>query len=111
VPLRAMSAWPSGLSGMLLKREAENESQEPLSLARLPTPCHLRGSPDRWASRRAQNSMSDGEIKIQRWERYIEECRREAKLLSAEGQRTMQTVIDSYQELIAMVREQDKRKS
>jgi hypothetical protein len=55
--------------------------------------------------------MSDGEIKIQRWERYIEECRREAKLLSAEGQRTMQTVIDSYQELIAMVREQDKRKS
>ena len=45
--------------------------------------------------------MSDNsEIKIQRWERYIEECRREAKLLSPEGQRTMQTVIDSYERLI-----------
>jgi hypothetical protein len=56
--------------------------------------------------------MSDnGEAKIQRWERYIEECRREAKLLGPEGQRTMQTVIDSYQELIAMAREQDKKKS
>jgi hypothetical protein len=56
--------------------------------------------------------MSDNsEIKIRRWERYIEECRREAKLLSPEGQRTMQTVIDSYESLIAMVRGQDKRKS
>jgi hypothetical protein len=56
--------------------------------------------------------MSDStEAKIQRWERYIEECRREAKLLSPEGQRTMQTVIDSYERLIAMVRDQDKRKS
>jgi hypothetical protein len=54
--------------------------------------------------------MSDGEIKIQRWERYIEECRREAKLLSPEGQRTMQTVIDSYERLIVMVRNQDKKK-
>jgi hypothetical protein len=54
--------------------------------------------------------MSDGEIKIQRWERYIEECRREAKLLSLEGQRTMQTVIDSYERLIVMVRNQDKKK-
>jgi hypothetical protein len=56
--------------------------------------------------------MSDStEAKIQRWERYVEECRREAKLLSPEGQRTMQTVIDSYERLIALVRDQDKRKS
>ena len=53
----------------------------------------------------------DSEAKIQRWERYIEECRREAKLLSPEGKQTMQTVIDSYERLIAMAREQDKRKS
>jgi hypothetical protein len=51
------------------------------------------------------------EAKVQRWQRYIEECRREAKLLSAEGQRTMQTVIDSYERLIAMVRDQDRKKS
>jgi hypothetical protein len=57
------------------------------------------------------NPMSDSEAKIQRWERYIEECRREAKLLSPEGQRTMQTVIDSYERLIAMVRDQDKKNS
>ena len=56
--------------------------------------------------------MSDStEAKIQRWERYIVECRREAKLLSPEGQQSMQTVIDSYEKLIAMVRNQDKRKS
>jgi hypothetical protein len=54
--------------------------------------------------------MSDSnEAKIQRWERYIEECRREAKLLSPEGQRTMQTVIDSYEELIAIVRGKNKK--
>jgi hypothetical protein len=53
--------------------------------------------------------MSDSEIKIQRWERYIEECRREAKFLSPEGQQTMQTVINSYEQLIAMVRDQDKK--
>jgi hypothetical protein len=57
------------------------------------------------------SAISDGEIKIQRWERYIEECRREAKLLSPEGQRTMQPVIDSYERLIVMVRDHDKRKS
>jgi hypothetical protein len=50
------------------------------------------------------------EAKIQRWERYVEESRREAKLLSPEGQRAMQTVIDSYERLIAMVRKQNKRK-
>jgi hypothetical protein len=56
--------------------------------------------------------MSDStEAKIQRWERYIEEARREAKLLSPEGQQTMQTVIDSYERLIAMARAQDKRKN
>jgi hypothetical protein len=56
--------------------------------------------------------MSDStEVKIRRWERYIEEARREAKLLSPEGQQTMQTVIDSYERLIAMVREQDRKKS
>jgi hypothetical protein len=53
----------------------------------------------------------DSKIKIQRWERYIEECRREATLLSPEGQRTVQTVIDSYEKLIAMVRDQEKKKS
>jgi hypothetical protein len=51
----------------------------------------------------------DGKVKIQRWQRYIEECRREARLLSPEGQRTMQTVIDSYEKLIAMVRDQNKK--
>jgi hypothetical protein len=51
--------------------------------------------------------VSDGEIKVQRWDGYIEECRREAKFLSPEGQRTMQTVIES---LIAMVRDQDRKK-
>jgi hypothetical protein len=56
--------------------------------------------------------MSDNnEIKIQRRQCAIEECRREAKLLSPEGQqRTMQTVIDLYERLIAMVRDQDKIK-
>jgi hypothetical protein len=34
----------------------------------------------------------------------------EAKLLSPEGQRTMQTVIDGYERLIAMILEPDKRK-
>jgi hypothetical protein len=51
----------------------------------------------------------NSKIKIQRWERYIEECRREATLLSPEGKKTMQTVIDSYQALITMVRAQDKK--
>ena len=55
--------------------------------------------------------MSDSGVKIQRWHRYIEECRREAKLLSPEGRRTMRSVIGSYERLIAMVQYQDKRKS
>ena len=54
--------------------------------------------------------MSDStEVKIKRWKRYIEECRREAKLLSPEGQKSMQTVIDYYERLIAKVRDQDKK--
>jgi hypothetical protein len=47
--------------------------------------------------------MSDStEANIERWRRYIEECRKEAKLLSADGQQAMQTVIDRYERLIAM---------
>jgi hypothetical protein len=54
--------------------------------------------------------MSDSsEAKIQRWERYIDESRRELKLLSPEGQKAMQKVIDSYENLIATERGKDKR--
>jgi hypothetical protein len=49
--------------------------------------------------------MSDSsQAKIQRWERYIDECRRESKLLSPAGQIAMQKVIDSYENLIATER-------
>jgi hypothetical protein len=51
---------------------------------------------------------ADNEAKIRRWEQYIEESRKEAKLLSPEGQRELQTVIHSYEKLIAMTREHDK---
>jgi hypothetical protein len=55
--------------------------------------------------------MTDSnEAKIERWRRYIEESRKEAKLLSPEGQRTMQTVIDGYERLIAMAQAKDKPK-
>ena len=48
--------------------------------------------------------MSDiGEEKIRRWRQRIEECRIEAESLGPEGQLTMQTVIKSYERLIAMV--------
>jgi hypothetical protein len=54
--------------------------------------------------------MSDNsEAKIQRRERYIEECRREAKLLSPAGQKAMQAIIDSYERLIAIERGQQKK--
>ena len=54
--------------------------------------------------------MSNGsETKIQRWERYIEECRREAKFLSPDGQTAMLRVIDSYERLIATERSQQKK--
>jgi len=49
---------------------------------------------------------TDSEAKIRRWQQYIEESRKEAKLLSPEGQRELQTVIASYEKLIAMAREQ-----
>jgi hypothetical protein len=55
--------------------------------------------------------MSDNEAKIQRWQRCIEESRREARLLNPEGQRAMQTIINSYERLIALTRDQDKKKS
>ena len=54
--------------------------------------------------------MSDISVaKIQRWERYIEECRREATLLSPEGQIAMQRVIESYERLIAIERGQNEK--
>jgi hypothetical protein len=54
--------------------------------------------------------MSDSsEAKIRRWERYIDESRRELKLLSAEGRKTMQKIIDSYESLIATERGKNKR--
>jgi hypothetical protein len=51
----------------------------------------------------------NSEAKIQRWERYIDECRRELKLLGPEGQIAMQKVIDSYENLIATERGKDKK--
>ena len=56
--------------------------------------------------------MSDsGEERIRRWRLRIEECRREGESLGPEGRQTMQTVIDSYERLIAMVQGLDKPKS
>jgi hypothetical protein len=49
---------------------------------------------------------TDNEAKIRRWEQYIEESRKEAKFLSPEGQQELQTVIQSYEKLIAMARDQ-----
>jgi hypothetical protein len=49
---------------------------------------------------------TDNEAKIRRWRQYIEEARKEAKLLSPEGQRELQMVIHSYEKLIAMARDQ-----
>jgi hypothetical protein len=51
----------------------------------------------------------NSEAKTQRWERYIEECRRELKLLSPEGQIAMQSVIGSYENLIATERGKTKK--
>jgi hypothetical protein len=53
---------------------------------------------------------AENEAKIRRWQQYIEESRKEAKLLGPEGQRELQTVIDSYEKLIAMARDEDKQK-
>jgi hypothetical protein len=41
--------------------------------------------------------------KIRRWRLRIEECRLEAESLGPDGRHTMQTVIESYERLIAMV--------
>jgi hypothetical protein len=55
--------------------------------------------------------MSDSnQAKIERWRRYIEDCRKEAELLSPEGQQAMRTVMDGYERPIAMAQEQDKLK-
>jgi hypothetical protein len=71
----------------------------------------LRRYPGSVATSEESSSMSDSsEFKIQRWERYIDESRRELKLLSPEGQIAMQKVIDSYESLIAMERAKDKRR-
>jgi hypothetical protein len=43
----------------------------------------------------------DTEAKIQRWRRYIDEHRGEAKFLSLEGQREAQATIAPYENLIA----------
>jgi hypothetical protein len=53
---------------------------------------------------------ADNEAKIRRWEQYIEESRKEAKLLSPEGQQELQSVIASYEKLIADAREQANEK-
>lgn len=54
--------------------------------------------------------MNDtSELKIRRWERYIDESRRELKLLSPEGKMAMQKVIESYESLIAMERGNGKK--
>jgi len=54
--------------------------------------------------------MSDNsEAKIRRWERYIDESRRELEFLSPEGKIAMQKVIDSYESLITMERGKDRR--
>ena len=53
--------------------------------------------------------MSDiSDDKIRRWRLRIEECRIEAESLGPEGRHTMQTVIESYERLIDMVRGLEK---
>jgi hypothetical protein len=47
--------------------------------------------------------------KILRWQQYIEECRKEASFLSPAGKHEMQTVIASYERLIAMEQSQAER--
>jgi hypothetical protein len=55
--------------------------------------------------------MSDtSEDRIRCWRLRIEECRIEAEMLGLEGRQTMQSVIDSYERLIAMVESVEKRK-
>jgi hypothetical protein len=52
---------------------------------------------------------NSSEAKIQRWERYIDESRRELRLLSPDGQIALQKVIDLYERLIATERDKGKR--
>ena len=48
--------------------------------------------------------MSDScDEKIRRWCLRIEECRLEAESLGPDGRRTMQSVIESYERLVALV--------
>jgi hypothetical protein len=55
---------------------------------------------------RVRQMSTDNQAKIRRWEQYIEESRKEAKLLSPEGQQALQTIIQSYEKLIATARDQ-----
>ena len=52
---------------------------------------------------------ADNDANIRRWEQYIEESRKEAKLLSPEGQQELQSVIASYEKLIANAREANQK--
>jgi hypothetical protein len=55
--------------------------------------------------------MSDiSEDKIRRWRFRVEECRIEAESLGHDGRQAMQSVIDSYERLIAMVESLEKRR-
>jgi hypothetical protein len=51
---------------------------------------------------------AESEAKIRRWRQYIEDCRKESQLLSPEGKLEMQSVIGSYERLIAMTQEPDR---
>jgi hypothetical protein len=55
-------------------------------------------------------AMSDSEEKIRRWRLRIEECRLEAESLGLDGRITMQSVIESYERLIALAERLDKPK-
>jgi hypothetical protein len=51
------------------------------------------------------------EVKIRRWQKYIQECRQEAEFLSPEGQREIQTVIASYEKLIALTQGEVRKRN
>jgi hypothetical protein len=53
----------------------------------------------------------DTEAKIQRWRKYIDECRGEAKFLSLEGQREAQATISYYENLIAVAQSETRQDS
>jgi hypothetical protein len=61
---------------------------------------------------RGSISMSDtSDDKIRRWRLRIEECHIEAETLDHDGRQAMQSVIDSYERLIALVESLEQRKS